>query len=198
MKRIGFIDGRRVAGWQFPATAVPGNGQVIDVTDPSFGAIGSIAAQTIKYRPTGAKTGVNYSQAQSIEVFPQGDTYLLHGQSIYFAAPVGTPAIHRYIGLDIFMEPLGGAVVSEIAGISIGINNTDPATAAYGCFLRCYAHAAVLPAFARIAGEGVTNLFYFQRAVAPMLNAPVGPGQNRKLRVTFGDIGDRFIALYDS
>ncbi|MBA7705363.1 hypothetical protein ES703_114191 [subsurface metagenome] len=198
MKRIGFIDGRRVAGWRFQASALPGNGQILDVTDPSAGAVGSVAVQTIKYRPTGDKTGVNYSQAQNIEVFPQGDTYLLHGQSIYFAAPVGTPTIHRYIGLDIFMERLTGAVVSEIAGISIGINNTDPATAAYGCFLRCYAHAARLPAFARIAGEGVTSLFYFQRAVPPLLNAPVGGVNSKKLRITFGDIGDFFIPVYPS
>lgn len=199
MKRIGFIDGRRVAGWNYPATATPGNGQIVDVTDPSFGAVGSVNIQTINFRPTGIKTGINYLSAHRINVYPHGDTYTLRGQKIDFATPGRNALIHQYFAQDISIASLGPAVsVQEMCGISIGIDYAVPTLGANSAMIRLYAHAHVFPSAIRIAGEGVTNLFYFQRAVTPLLNAPVGGVNSKKLRITFGDIGDFFIPIYPS
>ena len=197
MKRIGFIDGRRVAGWHFPATATPGNGQVVDVTDPSVGA-SSVAAQTLRYRPTGNKTGNIYSVAKSIDVYPQGNTYILEGLSIYFDNPVGAGVFGKWWALDIYMQAIGAAAtVSELAGITIGMNYTNPSTAVNSAFLRLYTHGAVpMPAAIRIAGSAVDALVFFQRCVTPVLNAPVGAVNSKKIRVRFGDGGDFFIPLY--
>ncbi|GAI43517.1 unnamed protein product, partial [marine sediment metagenome] len=160
---------------------------------------GAVAVQTLKFRPTGIKTGVNYLQAQSIEVFPAGDTYILRGQGIYFASPTRNSLIHQYFGQDIFMESLGPAVnVVEMAGISIGMNYTVPTTAVNSAMIRLYAHAHVFPSAIRIAGEGCTNLFFFQRAVAPMQNAKVGALRDLRLRVEFGDLGPLYLPLYDA
>lgn len=201
MKRIGFIDGRRIAGWSFPATAVPGNGQVVDVTDPSAGAVGSVFAQRIIFRPTGNKTGVNYLAAHRIDVVPHGDTFTLRGQVIDFATPGRDSLIHQYFAQDINLDPLGPAVnVGELAGISIGIDYTVPTTLPHSAFLRLYAHGAVpIPAAIRIAGSGVTNLFYFQRSVTPIAVGAVGGTQTRKIRVHIADVpADYFIPLHSA
>lgn len=204
MKRIGFIDGRRVAGWHFTATATPGNGQVVDVHDPSAGATGSISAQTLRYRPTGVKEGAAYYVAKTIEVYPSGDlghvSAILEGLSIYFASPgAGARNLGRWWALDVYMEEVMGHTVHEIHGLAIGMNYTNPTTLPHSAFIRCQTHGAVpMPAAIRITGSGVTNLFYFQRCVTPVLNAPVGVANTKKIRVTFGDVGDYFIPLYTS
>ncbi|MBA7669595.1 hypothetical protein ES703_77726 [subsurface metagenome] len=204
MKRIGFIDGRRVAGWHFTATATPGNGQVVDVHDPSAGATGSISAQTLKYRSIGTKTGAAYYVARTIEVHPGGDldsvSGILEGLNITFASPgAGALNLGRWWALDIFVNDVMGHTVHEIHGLAIGMFYDNPTTLPHSAFIRCQTHGAVpMPAFARITGSGVTNLFYFQRCVHPVLNAPVGVGQTKKIRVTFGDVGDFFIPLYTS
>lgn len=202
MKRIGFIDGRRIAGWSFPANATPGNGQVVDVTDPSVGAVGDIAAQILRYRPTGDKTGNTYSIARSINVYPEGDTYILEGLSIYYDNPVGSGTFGIWWGLDIYMQAIGAlAAVGYMNGITIGMNYTNAtANPVATSFIRAYTHGAVaMPSFVNIGGSGMTNLIEFMRSVAPFLNGAVGAGQTAKIKVHCNDTGqDWYIPLYQT
>lgn len=199
MKRIGFIDGRRIAGWNFPATATPGNGQVVDVTDPSEGATGSVVAQTLKYRPTGDKTGSDYSIGKRIDVYPQGDLFILEGLQIHFHDPIGAGTFERWWAFDIYLDAIGAlATVREISAITVGMNYTNPTVLPHSAFLRLYTHGAVpVPAAIRIAGSGVDSLFYFQRSVTPIAVGAVGGAQNRKIRVHIADVpADYFIPLH--
>jgi len=198
MKRIGFIDGRRVAGWHFPATAVPGNGQVVDVTDPSAGATGDVAAQTLRYRPTGDKTGAPYSIARTIEVYPEGDSFLLVGLRIYYHNPVDGD-FNSWRALDIYMQPIGAvATVRETTGIVIGMFYDNATALPHSAFIHLYAHGAEpIPAAIRIGGSGAQWLFYFQRSVDPVVIGNVGGVQNRRIRVRLADIAtDYFIPLH--
>lgn len=202
MKRIGFIDGRRIAGWRFQASATPGVGQIEDVTDPGVGATGSVTAKTLRYRPTGNKTGNIYSVARAIEVYPEGDTYILEGLSIYYDNPIGAGTFGIWWGLDIYMQAIGAlAAVGYMNGITIGMNYTNATLNPVATsFIRAYTHGAVaMPSLINIGGSGMTNLVEFMRSVAPFLNGAVGVGQTARIRVHCNDTGqDWDIPLYQA
>lgn len=182
--RIGYIDARRIAGFTFPANATPGDGQVVDITDPSAGAVGNVTGQLLKFRPTGAKTGNPYVTARQIELYPQGDSGYLAAHGIYVETPVGSPNLNTLWGQDIYMCRLGTCVVSEFCGISIGMDNTNnPVSRA--AFLRCYSHgSSPMQDFAYLpAALGITNLFRFEHQVIPLIAAAVGGVQALKIRV---------------
>ncbi|GAJ06028.1 unnamed protein product, partial [marine sediment metagenome] len=128
MKRIGFIDGRRIAGWSFPANATPGNGQVVDITDNSLGEVGNVQGRCLKFRAKGAKTGTPFVHADKIELYPEGNTLWLAGHGIHVETPVGSPVMDSLWAQDIYMDRLGTADVAEYCGISIGMNATNAPT----------------------------------------------------------------------
>lgn len=188
--RIGYIDARRIAGFTLPANATPGDGQVVDITDPSLGATPSIVGQMMKFRPTGDKVGNVYVTGRQIELYPQGNCGWLAAHGIYVAMPVGTPIMHTLWGQDIYMERLGaGNAIGEYCGVSIGMDNTNtPISRA--AFLRCYSHGSnPMQDFAYLpAALGITNLFRFEHQVIPLIAAAVGGSQPLKIRVDVGGV----------
>ena len=185
MKRTGFIDGRRVAGWRLQATAAPGIGQIVDVTDPSVGATGDVTGSVFRFRPTGNKTGTPMVTGRQIELYPQGNALWLSAHGIYVALPVGAPVMNTLWGQDVYMERLGGALVDEYCGISIGMDYTNAVQAGgFGTFLRLYTHGpTALPTCLRLAGAQSTVLFTLAQAMLPWVTGAVGGAQSAKIAV---------------
>lgn len=125
MKRIGFIDGRRVAGWRFPATATPGNGLVLTIVDPSIIASGDNRGVYISYTASGKKTGGTVAPL-GVNLAITEDTPYGYGIRIDTAA-VADKTMEMLMGLDVYMHDAGTAVGRYYA-LNLGMeHNSEPA-----------------------------------------------------------------------
>jgi len=109
MKRIGYIDGRRVAGWSFPANASPGNGLVLNVVDPSTIASGYARAIYINYTNSGAKTGTAELNPLTIDVDSSADVPHIFPISIYIGALTGAEVNHA-AGIYMYLDSTAGTL----------------------------------------------------------------------------------------
>lgn len=183
MKRIGFIDGRRVAGWSFPATATPGNGQVMNITDPSTPASGIRRGAYINYTQSGVKTGSAEVDAFAIDLALNAAVPTAYGQAIYLSSS-GDPTIAFVSGLSFYIDNLGSGL-SGFAAIDIGLALSDAPPTRH-CFMRLRNHVGTIVADGiRIEGSNpITNLLYFLTATQPIISAAVGGAQNQKIRIS--------------
>lgn len=195
MKRIGFIDGRRIAGWVFPANATPGNGQVMTVLDPSTPVGSYTRGRHLSYTATGDKTGAgNTLEADSVALAISGNSQNAYGRATYISAS-GDPVINYLSGHFIYMGDIGAsAVIKKICALDMGVNVTNAPTE-QSTFIRAYSHGGEVRSFAWLpSSQGITYLFEFEQAVAPMgVNTPGGGTLNFtnwrliKIRVAGGD-----------
>ncbi len=195
--RIGYIDARRIAGFTFPANATPGDGQIVDITDPSLGATGNVKGSELKFRPTGDKTGAPYVVARQITLYPQGDANWLSAHRIDVETPIGAPVMNTLWASDIYMHALAGALVDEYCGQSIGMNYTNAVQAnGIACFQRFYTHGYVaMPYALYLAGAQATALFRLAQAMPPWISGAVGGDQLEKIQVNVaGNV--RYIPLH--
>lgn len=138
MKRIGFIDGRRVAGWTFPATAAPGNGQVVTIDDRSPA---DCYGKRIVYNVLAAKTGL-YTAAHQIEVNFKADVMLGYGARIHIQSS-GNPTIIHGAGLEVYMNEAGDNCSGWMCA-DLNFNTEGAPAGRYG-FIKCRAHTAITP-----------------------------------------------------
>lgn len=180
MKRLGFIDGRRVAGWSFPATATPGNGQVMTINDRSAGGTGDVYGQTINYNAIGAKTGHPFVGPLSLNLNVIGGAAPTPGYQAGLSISTSlAAALHSagLYGMFIYMNALGaGATVTEHCALSLNMNNTVAPTS-FSTFLRCYAHGAGHPVESVISlpsSVGIEYLVDIRHGVLPLVLAAPG------------------------
>ncbi|MBA7714231.1 hypothetical protein ES703_123248 [subsurface metagenome] len=168
MKRIGFIDGRRIAGWSFPATATPGNGQVITINDPSIIAGGTITGRRIVYNATGDKTGAPTVTPDTVDFNISGNCEAAYGRSTYIGMS-GDPTITYLAGHFIYMDDIGAAAtIAYMCALHLGVNVTNAPTTG-STFMRAYSHGGAVQSFAWFpSANGITNLFHFEQHVAPI------------------------------
>lgn len=174
MKRIGFIDGRRVAGWTFPATATPGNGQVLTINDLSVITSGYSRGVYIDYTQTGVKGGGAWVVPLAIDLTLVGDVGFAFAQSIGIA--FSGAAIANYGGgIYIYLnDPADGSVV-HYCGLMIGID-AENAPSGTSCFMRVYGHGGAVDTviwLANGAGTPITYLLDFEG-----LASPISPGSD--------------------
>lgn len=152
MKRIGFIDGRRVAGWRFPATDSPGNGQVLTVDDYSPE---TAYPKTLKYTVLGVKTAL-YTIADWLEISIKNTVVLGYGKWIDVDS-VDNPAIGHFSGQVINMRDPGdncdGWLCQDLNFFCVGT------PAGRFSFIKCRTHTAVIPTSV-ISLEGAPNATY--------------------------------------
>lgn len=112
IKRVGFIDGRRVAGWRFPANASPGVGQVMTIVDPSLIATGTNRGLQINYTQSGAKTGTAQVGGLGIELTISADVPTACGLKLY-RADIDNKTIARLSAIEIYSAKRGNGITAQ-------------------------------------------------------------------------------------
>jgi len=196
MKRIGFIDGRRIAGWSFPATAVPGPGQVQTIVDQSTG-VRFNRGLFIDYRQTGIKTGAGRVDGLGVDMIVSADSPYANTMAHYVSF-VGTPTVGYATGGYWYLNnPGAGNLLNHYCGLMLGIDVTNP-PAGRSAFMRVFGHGGAVDAVIWLANAGgamITNLLYFEGGVSPWVAGAVGGAQDQKIRVSVGGVA-RYIPLH--
>lgn len=167
MKRTGFIDGRRVAGWRFPATDAPGKGQVLTVNDYSPAAA---YVRELHYNILGAKTAT-YAMVDWVKISIQNTVVLGYGKWIDVDS-VDNPTIAHFSAMVINMRDPGdncdGWMCLDLNFFAVGTPS-----ARYG-YIKCRAHTAVTPT-AIMMLEGAPTATYLLHHAQPA-QGPFGAG----------------------
>jgi len=193
MKRIGFIDGRRVAGWSFPATTTPGDGQVITINDPSTIASGTIHGIHINYTASGIKTGGTVMPL-AVTLAVTGDTPYAYAMRVTTAA-VANKTMEMLMGLDIYMGDAGTAV-GRFYAFNLGMVHNSVPLDQVG-FMRLRNHGArTMSSVIRLEGTNpVARLFDLQAGQPYHSGNRTVPDGSIQVRV---EGVDKWIQLYAS
>lgn len=196
MKRIGFIDGRRVAGWAFPATAVPGNGQVKRIYDPSTGAVFN-RGQFIDYRQTGIKTGGGRVDAHGIDMTISASCPYVNTMAHYIAWS-GIPTVGEATGGFWYLSnPGAGNNLVNYFGLSLNMDVTNPPSSK-STMMRVYCHGGTIGSVILLGNSGGTpfdNLLEFLAGVPPFISGAIGGVQDSRIRITVAG-AYRYIPLH--
>jgi len=138
MKRIGYIDGRRISGWSFLNTDTPGDGQLVTINDRSPA---SCFGKKIVYNVLTAKTGL-YARAHEIEVNLNADTVLGYASRISMQTS-GNPVVIHGAGLEVYMNDPGDNTSGWMC-LDLNFNCVGTPAGRYG-FIKCRPHTAVTP-----------------------------------------------------
>ena len=186
MKRIGFIDGRRVAGFAFPATATPGNGQVMTVRDPSIGALHN-RGMRIDYRQTGVKTGAGRVDGLGVDMIVSADSPYVNTMAHYIAW-VGTPTVVYATGGFWYLDnPGAGNNLVQYCALMLGMNVTNPPTKS--TFMRVYGHGGAVDSviwLANSAGTPIAHLLDFEGLASPISAGTDSVNVTHKIAVRLG------------
>lgn len=140
-KRTGYIDGRRPAGWAFPASVSPGNGQVLTIVDNSIITTGSLAGLLVDYTQSGVKTGGEVS-AIGINLNVAADVPYVWGMKVYAEPNKGDadPEMIFCSPIAVYAEDLGSATCQYYVMVDLGKNSTNVASVV-DAFMRMKTHA---------------------------------------------------------
>ena len=197
MKRIGYIDGRRIAGFTKRGLLAT-DGMKIDIEDLSTISTGYEKGIYINYKQKGLKTGGDVNPLTidvSVEESAAGGVFPI---SLYLAMTSG-----KNVGnlgfLATYMEDIGAGVIGNVmlADLARVITNLG---ASRDAFIRFRNHGAVAGK-SGIYLEGypniVTNLITFSHPVPPFIGAAVGGAQTAKIQVnTINPVASWFIPLH--
>jgi len=142
-KRVGYIDGRRLGGWSFPATASPGNGQVLTIADNAVITTGNLRGLFVDYTQGGAKTGASTEvDAIGINLNVAADVPYVYGLSIYTEPNKDDedPTMIFCAPIAIYSEDLGSATCQYYVMVDLGKNSTNVASVV-DAFIRMKTHA---------------------------------------------------------
>lgn len=194
MKKIGYIDGRRLAG--FTLAGVSGlDGIKLDINDIGTPPSGANRGVHINYTQDGAKPGAE-CDALAIDLTLKKATQYAYPLSLYMAAS-GNPALDFLSPISIYTDNLGTGV-GALVGIDIGLCQND-AVADRLCFMRMRKHGSqTIKDGIRIEGTApVTNLFAFEIDHTPIVDAAIGGNQDKKIRVKIVNT-DYYIPLHSA
>lgn len=143
MKKIGFIDGRSPAGWCFPATAVPGTGQVLTIVDNSVITSGALRGLFIDYTQSGAKTGASAEvDAIGISLNVAANVPYVYGLGIYSEPNKDdeNPTMIFCAPIAVYAEDLGDAQCQYYVMVNLGKNSSNLGSVV-DAFIRMKTHA---------------------------------------------------------
>jgi len=168
LKRVGFIDGRRVSGWRFPANATPGNGQAMVITDPSIGALHNRGVH-LTYNQSGAKTGAGRVDGLGVDMIVSANSPYVNTMAHYIAWS-GTPVVAYATGGFWYLDnPGAGNNLVQYCGLMLGMDVTNPPVKS--TFMRVYGHGGAVGSviwLANSAGTPITNLLDFEGLASPI------------------------------
>lgn len=108
MKRIGYIDGRRVAGFTLAGT-VALNGVNIAITDTATPSSGYMRGLYVNYTGSGTKTGTAEINALAIDVNSTGDVPHMFAISLYTGGNAGA-TLNHVAGIYMYIDTSSGTV----------------------------------------------------------------------------------------
>lgn len=157
MKRIGFIDGRRIRGFTLSG-AVALDGQRLDISDVIEVASGTTRGVYINYTQSGTKTGSAQVNALAVDMGIAADVPYAYGISISLDT-IDDKTVGFLSGLSIYWEDYGDALTHSVM-IDLGKNSVhEPADR--NCFFRCREHTTVWPNSSVMRLEGGNSSGYF-------------------------------------
>lgn len=195
MKKIGFIDSRRLKGFTL-AGASALVGPQLDIEDIATQSSGSSIGLYLNYDQNGAKTGSATVAVQAIDLALKKAVIYAYNQALYMAGS-GNPAVDFASALSIYIDDIGTGL-GGFCGIDIGLALTN-APADRHCFIRMRNHVGTIVKDAiRIEGSHpVTNLFAFEIDHEPIVDAAVGGSSVKKLTIKIVDT-TYYIPVYAS
>lgn len=173
IKRVGFIDGRRVAGWRFPANASPGVGQVMTIVDPSLIAAGTNRGLYINYTQSGAKTGSASVRGLAIDLTISADVPNIGAIDLY-RADIDNKAISRLSAIEIYSGNRGNAVTTQY-DVMIARNSNAVLTAP-GCDAFIYFREHTM-----VQEESSVLMLQGDNAAEYLIAFGANPGSGKKL-----------------
>lgn len=196
MKRIGYIDARRIAGFTFPATATPGNGLVLTIVDPSIIASGTNRGIHLDYNHSGVKAGGSVS-AIGVELNIAAAAEYVNGIDVYVDTS-DDPDVTWIAGMGVYMADSGSGTVIGHMCLDLGKESTNQGVDR-DCFIRFRTHAGQTKDVFRL--EGAEMAEYLVHVDYPGAPWEAGDVTNSKtptggLRCYIKDVGVGVIPLY--
>lgn len=183
MKRTGFIDGRRVAGFTLSGSSAL-NGMTLTIADSTTPASGYTRAMYINYTGSGAKTGSAEINCLGIDLaLSAAVAGYAYNISLYLSSS-GNPTLSFVSPISIYADDMGTGCAGFV-GIDIGLALSNAPSGRH-CFMRMRNHVSTAVTDGiRIEGSApLTNLLYFQTDSSPIVASAVGGSQNHKIKIS--------------
>lgn len=171
MKRIGYIDGRRIAGFNLAGAAAL-NGMALTIRDllTFTTEYGHGRGIYLNFTQVGAKGVLSYSDALAIEYILAGDVTYANAINISMNFS-GTPTCGYYAGLQIYGEnPGAGNALNYYVALMLGLD-VENAPLIGSHFMRVFGHGGAVTSviwLANTSGSFITNLLKFEGVAAPL------------------------------
>lgn len=183
MKRIGYIDGRRIAGFTF-AGASALNGIQLDINDVTTISSGNNQGVFINYISSGVKTGGEINPLVincAVTAHLVGNVNLA---SLYLAITSGKNVGNAGF-LSAYAEDIGSGTIGNVMLIDLMrvITNLAGTRDAFVRFRNMGAVAGKSGIYLEGYPNIVTNLFTFSHPVPPFINAVTGGSEVAKIQV---------------
>jgi hypothetical protein len=194
MKRVGYIDGRRITGFTL-AGALAKDGMYLAVEDISTPSSGTVHAVKINYDQNGAKAGAT-AEAFCVMMTAKQAAQYAYAEAIHILSS-GNPALGFVSPLSIYVDDQGTAC-TNLVGLDMGfaVNNAPSGRHAF-IRMRNDVGQIVKDAILIEGTAPITNLFDFQIDSAPVVDAAVATGQTKKLQIAIAG-SPWYIPLYSS
>lgn len=180
MKRIGYIDGRRVAGFAFSGASAL-DGMKLNISDIGTPSSGINRGVYINYTQNGIKTGSAEVNCFAIDLALQKAVINAYPIALYISSS-GNPAINLVSPISMYVDDLGTGIGNfSCLDLGVAITNAPSGRFCFARLVRQGAGALLTDAFRLEAGP-CTNLFNFAVNTDPIAAGAVGGSQDKKIK----------------
>jgi len=192
MKRIGYIDGRRIAGFALKGTTAL-TGINIPITDTATPSSGYMRGIRIGYTNSGTKTGSAEAVALALDLTVEADVPRAMCLSLY-TAPIANKTVDGLHAIDVYMDDPGTAC-NRYYALNLGQAHNN--AAAESGFIRMRNHGSTpLDAVFQLEANNPATYLFRMGAGTPYHSSNVSVMDGRLY--VYIDGVERYLAVYSS